>query len=58
MHRRGDRRRARRCNDANVLAFGLRLTSEDVASEMLDAFSSTEPKESERAAISRVEDQS
>ena len=46
---------ARRWNDANVLAFGLRLTSEDVAREMLDAFLSTEPDESERAAISRVE---
>jgi ribose 5-phosphate isomerase B len=46
---------ARRWNDANILAFGLRLTSEEVAREMLDAFLSTEPDASERAAISRVE---
>jgi ribose 5-phosphate isomerase B len=31
-------RGARRWNDANVLAFGLRLTSPEVAGEMLDAF--------------------
>ena len=46
---------ARRWNDANVLAFGLRLTSEEMAREMLDAFMSTEPDESEREAISRIE---
>ncbi len=46
---------ARRWNDANVLAFGLRLTSEEVAREMLDAFLSTDPDESEREAISRIE---
>lgn len=46
---------ARRWNDANILAFGLRLTSEEVAKEMIDAFLSTEPDESERGAISRVE---
>jgi ribose 5-phosphate isomerase B len=38
---------ARKWNDANVLAFGLRLTSEEVAGEMLDAFLSTEPDPSE-----------
>src|ERR1700684_2174774 len=32
---------ARRWNDANVLAFGLRLTTESLAAEMLDAFLST-----------------
>ena len=32
---------ARRWNDANVLAFGLRLTTAAVAAEMLDAFLST-----------------
>jgi ribose 5-phosphate isomerase B len=47
---------ARRWNDANVLAFGLRLTSPEVAREMLDAFLEAEPDESERAAISRVEE--
>ena len=31
-------RGARRWNDANVLAMGLRLTSAEVATEMLDAF--------------------
>jgi ribose 5-phosphate isomerase B len=49
---------ARRWNDANVLSFGLRLTSEDVAREMLDAFLSTEPDESELPTISRIEAQS
>jgi ribose 5-phosphate isomerase B len=46
---------ARRWNDSNVLAVGLRLTSEIVAAEMLDAFISTEVDETERAAIGRVE---
>ena len=36
-------RGARRWNDANVLAFGLRLTTETVVTEMLDAFLTTEP---------------
>jgi selenide,water dikinase len=48
-------RGARRWNDANVLAVGLRLTSPDVASEMLEAFLSTVPDEGERALIDRVE---
>jgi ribose 5-phosphate isomerase B len=46
---------ARRWNDANVLALGLRLTSEIVADEMLDAFLTTEPDEDEAANIARVE---
>jgi ribose 5-phosphate isomerase B len=46
---------ARRWNDSNVLAVGLRLSSEVVASEMLDAFISTSVDETERAAIARVE---
>ena len=46
---------ARRWNDANVLAFGLRLTSEAVAAEMLDAFCSTPFDESERAEVERLE---
>jgi ribose 5-phosphate isomerase B len=46
---------ARRWNDANVLAFGLRLTSPTVAREMLDAFLSTGPDEDELPVISRVE---
>jgi ribose 5-phosphate isomerase B len=42
---------ARRWNDANVLAVGLRLTSPAVAREMLDAFFSTEPDPGEAANI-------
>lgn len=46
---------ARRWNDANVLAFGLRLTSEAVAGEMLDAFLANDPDPSEAAAIASIE---
>jgi ribose 5-phosphate isomerase B len=46
---------ARRWNDANVLAFGLRLTSPTVAREMLDAFLETEPDDEELFVIARVE---
>ena len=46
---------ARRWNDANVLAFGLRLTSKEVAREMLDAFLRIDPDADERDTISRVE---
>lgn len=46
---------ARRWNDSNVLAVGLRLTSEVVAAEILDAFISTEVDETERGAIARLE---
>jgi len=48
-------RGARRWNDANILALGIRLTSEEVAREMVEAFLSTEPDPSEMDAISRVE---
>jgi ribose 5-phosphate isomerase B len=44
-------RGARRWNDANVLAMGLRLTSAEVADEMLDAFLSTEVDPDERTVI-------
>jgi ribose 5-phosphate isomerase B len=47
-------RGARRWNDANVLAFGLRLTSPQVAREMVDAFLATDPDEDEREQIARV----
>jgi ribose 5-phosphate isomerase B len=47
-------RGARRWNDANVLAFGLRLTSSEVAKEMLTAFFDTDADESERANIARL----
>jgi ribose 5-phosphate isomerase B len=48
-------RGARRWNDANVLAFGLRLTSETTAMEMIDAFFGTDADGDEQAAIDRVE---
>ena len=47
-------RGARRWNDANVLALGLRLTSPTVASEMIDAFLDTEPDERERPQFERL----
>jgi ribose 5-phosphate isomerase B len=46
---------ARRWNDANVLAFGLRLTSEALLDEMLDAFLATAPDADEAANIAKVE---
>lgn len=46
---------ARRWNDANVLAFGLRLSSEAVVLEMLDAFLSTDLDGSEAELVARVE---
>jgi ribose 5-phosphate isomerase B len=49
-------RGARRWNDANVLAMGLRLTSPTVAQEMLDAFLSTEPEADEAVNIGKVTD--
>src|SRR6478735_7098932 len=42
-------RGARRWNDANVLAMGLRLTSEAAAIEMVDAFLGTDPDGTETA---------
>lgn len=47
---------ARRWNDANVLAFGLRLTTEAVAAELVDAFLATDPDPEELAVIATVED--
>lgn len=47
-------RGARRWNDANVLAVGLRLTSEVVAVELLEAFLGTAVEESERPLIDRL----
>ena len=48
-------RGARRWNDANVLAMGLRLTSSEIAVEMLTAFLATpvDPEESETVATLR-----
>ena len=48
-------RGARRWNDANVLALGLRLTSEAAAVEMVDAFLTTDPDDGEAGTIARVE---
>lgn len=45
---------SRRWNDANVLALSLRLTSPEVAREILDAFLSTEADPSESAAVARL----
>ncbi|MDP8975350.1 MAG: RpiB/LacA/LacB family sugar-phosphate isomerase [Actinomycetota bacterium] len=47
-------RGARRWNDANVLAVGLRLTAPELAKEMLDAFLSTEADDAEREQVSRL----
>ena len=47
-------RGARRWNDANVLAMGLRLTSPTTAAEMLDAFLGTEADEDERPNVERL----
>src|ERR1700678_639563 len=47
-------RGARQWNDANVLALSLRLTSEQVAAEILDAFLATEPDPGEADTIARL----
>ena len=46
---------ARRWNDANVVVMGLRLTSADVAHEMLDAWFSAEADPAEAGNIARLE---
>lgn len=46
---------ARRYNDANVLVMSLRLTSPEVAREMLDRWFDTEPDPSESQNIAAVE---
>lgn len=46
---------ARRWNDANVLAMGLRLTSPEVAREMLDAFVAGEVDPDEVGEIAKLE---
>ena len=48
-------RGARRWNDANVLAMSLRLTSQQLAREILDAWFEGEPDPSEAANIARLE---
>src|SRR5262245_50994567 len=47
-------RGARRWNDANVLAMGLRLTSAEVANEMIDAFLGTDTDPDERDEIRKL----
>lgn len=47
-------RGARRWNDANVLAMGLRLTAPEVAREMLDAFLTSEADPDEAAEIAKL----
>ncbi len=47
-------RGARRWNDANVVALSLRLTSEQVGREVLDAFFATEADPAEAAAVARL----
>jgi len=49
---------ARTWNDANVLVMGLRLTSPEVAREMLDAWFSTEADPAEAASIAALEEPS
>ncbi|HEX3456190.1 MAG TPA: RpiB/LacA/LacB family sugar-phosphate isomerase [Gaiellaceae bacterium] len=46
---------ARRWNDANVLVLGLRLTSPELAREMLDAWFATAPDPGEAANITRLD---
>jgi ribose 5-phosphate isomerase B len=46
---------ARRWNDANVLVMGLRLTSPDVAHEVLDAWFSAETDPTEAENVARLE---
>ena len=48
-------RGARRWNDANVLAIGLRLTSATVATEIVEAFLTTEVDPDELGTIAAVE---
>ena len=45
---------ARKWNDANILALGLRLTSPVVAAEMLDAFLATDPESDEATNIAKL----
>ena len=48
-------RGARRWNDANVVAVGLRLSTEAVAAEIVDAFLDTPTDPDEAAPVARVE---
>lgn len=46
---------ARRWNDANVLAVGMRLTSTEVAAEILAAFLDTDPDPHEADEVAKLE---
>lgn len=46
---------ARRWNDANIVVMGLRLTSAELANEVLDAWFSTDPDPGEAENIARLE---
>jgi ribose 5-phosphate isomerase B len=46
---------ARQWNDANIVVLGLRLTSAEVAREVLDAWFATEPDPAEAENIGRLE---
>ena len=46
---------ARKWNDANILVMGLRLTSSEVAKEMLDAWFSTDADPSETDNVARLD---
>jgi ribose 5-phosphate isomerase B len=46
---------ARKWNDANVLVMGLRLTSAEVARELLDAWFATDPDPGEADNVARLE---
>jgi ribose 5-phosphate isomerase B len=46
---------ARRWNDANVLAFGLRLSTDHVVAEMLDAFLTTPFEAEEAEHVAKIE---
>ena len=46
---------ARRWNDANVLALSLRLTTDELGREIVDAFLATQPDDDEQATIATVE---
>ena len=47
---------ARKWNDANVLAMSLRMTSQIVAKEILDAWFNTSPDEDEKLNINKVQE--
>ena len=47
---------ARKWNDANVLAMSLRMTSQIVAKEILEAWFNTSPEEDEKTNIDKVQE--